>query len=36
MGIKKVGKIAIVLAASTALVATLINDKKNKENDKLR
>lgn len=34
MSIKKVGKIAMVLAASTALVATLINDKKNKENDR--
>lgn len=33
MKIKKIGKFAIVLAASTALVATLINDKKNKEND---
>lgn len=33
MGIKKISKIAIVLAASTALVATLINDKKNKGND---
>lgn len=33
MKMRKVGKIAIVLAASTALVATLINDKKNKEND---
>lgn len=33
MKMRKVGKIAIVLAASTVLVATLINDKKNKEND---
>ena len=32
MKIKKIGKLAVVLAASTALVATLINDKKNKEN----
>ena len=28
MKIKKMGKLAVVLAASTALVATLINDKK--------
>lgn len=32
MKMKKMGKIAVVLAASTALVATLLNDKKNKEN----
>ncbi len=32
MKIKKIGKLAVVLAASTALVATLINDKKNKKN----
>ena len=31
MKIKKIGKLAVVLAASTALVATLINDKKNKD-----
>ncbi len=31
MGIKKTGKIAILVAASAALVATLINDKKQKE-----
>ena len=30
MKVKKIGKLAVVLAASTALVATLINDKKNK------
>lgn len=34
MKIKKIGKLAVVLAASTALVVTLINDKKNKENTK--
>lgn len=34
MKIKKFGKLAVVLAASTALVATLINDKKNKETTK--
>ncbi len=34
MKIKKMGKLAVVLAASTALVATLINDKKNKETTK--
>jgi hypothetical protein len=33
MNIKKTGKIAILLAASAALVATLVNDKKQvKEN----
>lgn len=32
MGIKKKGKIAILVAASAALVATLINDKKQQEN----
>ena len=31
MNLKKIGKIAVVIAASTALVTTLINDKKNKE-----
>lgn len=31
MGIKKTGKIAVLLAASAVLVATLINDKKQKE-----
>ena len=31
MGIKKTGKIAILLAASAALVARLVNDKKQKE-----
>ncbi|CUO91573.1 Uncharacterised protein [Clostridium disporicum] len=31
MGIKKTGKIAILLAASAALVASLVNDKKQKE-----
>lgn len=31
MKLKKIGKLAIVLAASTALVVTLINDKKNKK-----
>ena len=34
MKIKKMGKLAVVLAASTALVSTLINDKKNKETTK--
>lgn len=34
MKIKKIGKLAVVIAASTALVATLINDKKNKETTK--
>lgn len=34
MKIKKMGKLAVVLAASTALVATLINDKKKKETTK--
>ena len=34
MKIKKIGKLAVVLAASTALVATLINDKKNQQNTK--
>ena len=34
MKIKKMGKLAVVLAASTAFVATLINDKKNKETTK--
>lgn len=29
---KNIGKLAVVLAASTALVATLINDKKTKKN----
>ena len=32
MKIKNIGKLAVVLAASTALVATLINDKKTKKN----
>lgn len=32
MKIKKIGKLAVLLVASTALVATLINDKKKKEN----
>ena len=31
MGIKKTGKLAILVAASAALVASLINDKKQKE-----
>lgn len=31
MGIKKTGKMAILVAASAALVATLINDRKPKE-----
>lgn len=31
MGIKKKSKIAILVAASATLVATLINDKKKKE-----
>ena len=31
MKMKKAGKIAILIAASTALVATLVNDKKNKK-----
>ena len=31
MKLKKIGKIAVVIAASTALVTTLITDKKNKE-----
>lgn len=31
MSIKKTGKIAMLLAASAALVATLVNDKKQKE-----
>ncbi len=31
MKLKKIGKIAVVIAASTALVTTLINDRKNKE-----
>lgn len=31
---KNIGKLAVVLAASTALVATLINDKKNRDNNK--
>lgn len=31
MKIKKIGKLAVVVAASTALIATLINDKKNKK-----
>ena len=30
MGIKKTGKIAILLAASAALVASLVNDKQQK------
>lgn len=33
MKVKKIGKLAVVLAASTALVATLINDKKTKKNN---
>lgn len=33
MGIKKTGKIAILIAASAALVTSLINDKK-KKNEK--
>lgn len=31
MKLKKMGKIAVLLGAATALVATLVNDKKNKE-----
>ena len=31
MKIKKIGKLAVVVAASTALISTLINDKKNKK-----
>ena len=31
MKLKKLGKIELVIASSTALVTTLINDKKNKE-----
>lgn len=31
MKIKNIGKLAVVVAASTALIATLINDKKNKK-----
>lgn len=31
MKLKKIGKIAVVVAASTALITTLINDRKNKE-----
>lgn len=31
MNIKKTGKIAILLAAGTALVTSLVNDKKRKE-----
>ena len=31
MGIKKSGKIAVLLVATAALVATLVNDKKNKD-----
>ena len=31
MKLKKIGKIAVVISASTALVASYINDKKNKE-----
>lgn len=34
MGIKKTGKIAILLAASAALVASLVNDKKAKRKAK--
>lgn len=34
MGIKKVSKIAVLLAASAALVTTLINDKKQKDENK--
>lgn len=33
MNIKKTGKLAILAAATTALVATLINDKKRKDNE---
>ncbi|WP_278244710.1 hypothetical protein [Clostridium sp. Ade.TY] len=31
MNVKKTGKFAVLLAATTALVATLINDKKRKD-----
>ncbi len=31
MNLKKTGKLAVLLAASTALVASLLNDKKRKE-----
>lgn len=31
MNLKKTGKVAVLLAASTALVASLLNDKKRKE-----
>ncbi|MDQ0149676.1 hypothetical protein ACFO6R_15815 [Eubacterium multiforme] len=31
MNIKKTGKFAVLVAAATALVATLVNDKKRKE-----
>lgn len=31
MKAKKVGKMALLIAATAALVATLVNDKKNKE-----
>ena len=33
MKLKNIGKIAVALAAGTALVATLINDKKQKGNN---
>lgn len=31
MNLKKTGKLAVLVAASTALVASLLNDKKRKE-----
>ena len=34
MKLKKMGKLAVALAAGAALVATLINDKKEKGNNK--
>lgn len=33
MNIKKTGKIAVLIAASAALVATLINDKNQKQQE---
>lgn len=32
MKLKKTGKIVTVMVAATALIASLVNDKKNKEN----
>lgn len=34
MGIKKTSKIAVLIAASAALVTTLIKDKKQRDEDK--